>query len=274
MSLAAEVRRHRAAARLRLESGREDCRDQAAQAVADARERYRGAKDAHAEAHQAASAAWREARPARRQAYEGCMAGPEPADRAGRKARRETCETRAAKVAKAKRERHGAAKKREQTARAARSAAFRKTRGARRSSLERCLLHVFRDVDAERAQAERLDYERREEAKRRRGGHRPPVSPAERAAEEIQRARNDVEDRYPEALPLFEEVIKALHRRWQAQAGERERAGRTHTLGEAFLDFAHDSPELVEEARARDAERWAEEQMRAEYEEFERGRRR
>lgn len=271
-TLAAEVRRLRAAARLRLGTGKEQCHARAAEQAEEARGRYFDAQEHFLETKQEASEAWREARPVRRQVLESCMVGASTA-RDKRRQRKETCEERAAREAREARERHAAARGRAEGAKREKGAAWKDARGAKRAALESCMVDVHQEVTETRNRAERAEGERRQEAKRRRAGKRPPVSPAERAAEEIQRARNDVEDRYPEALPLFEDAIKVLHRRWVSQRATREATGRTHTLGEAFLDLAHDSPELVEEARARDAERWAAEQERRAYEQFQERRR-
>ncbi|MBK8255574.1 MAG: hypothetical protein IPK82_23290 [Polyangiaceae bacterium] len=226
-SLAARVRRLRQEARLRRKAGFQACDLKAAEAAERAARKYE-AETAIVSTERHIAKQLRKSRPAARaQVYATCMfLDNEPRGRSRRckkTASRETAEEIQAQ------------RLRVQDAKAAAKAALQESRTARRSVKQPCREEVAKAATSIQRAADIAEAERRQAAKMKRAGRRQPVSPSERASEEVQRARNDVEHFMPDALPLFDEIGARMYRDFVKTRERRERSGRTLSFGELFF---------------------------------------
>lgn len=212
-----------------------------------------GAKGARGEA-------WRDARGAFGRAAEKCpaerraaaAAAPKGQKREAGKAARASCRSDARRAEGQAFKRYRGAKQEHETAKASRKDTCRSARSARGQTFEACDAPTRAKFEAERRRVEQLEHERRAEAKRARGGRRPPVSPAERVQEEVGRARSDLEA-YPDGyLTLFDQRSAFFLREWARAV----KSGRRLSLAEFVAWWAGEHESEVQAAIQDDADAW------------------
>lgn len=247
-----------ARSRLALVDARHACADDAAEDQRAASAACGEARDAEAEHRRERGAAWRDARGSFGRALQECAptvavarAVAPPGQRRGAgKAARLACRVAARGEERAALRAYYGAKAGHQGAQVERRDVCAAAVGVRHASFAACIEPALEQHAADRRSAEDLEHDRRQRAKRARGGRRPPVSPSERRQEEIDRARADLEVN-PEVAAMFERDPHWFWRQWHT-------AGRRLSLGEWVILYAEENPDLVAAEATEAAEEEAE----------------
>lgn len=261
-------------ARFGLTTARDDCAERASDvqreksSACDARRADVGA------AKERRGAAYREARGSFGRAKRACApsvdaakaTAPKGKKRDAAKAARESCRSSARVEEAQKFGRYYRARREHETATAERRSTCDAAKGARGRAFGECMAPAMEKHSQERRAAEIAESERRQSAKLARGGKRPPVSPAERQQEEIARARADLEAYDDGARAVFDGNPNWFFRQWSAAT----KRGRKISLAEWTAHYAEENPDLVTEAQQENADRWAEEQMRTMFRDWQR----
>lgn len=222
-------------------------------------------KAAEATAKGKRGAAWVKARGSFKRAAAKCpaerraaaAAAPKGEKRAAGKAARSACRQDAREVEARERKAYRGAKASHETAKGQRQTVCGAARKVKGETFEACDAPARERFASARRRVELLEAERRDEAKRSRGGRRPPVSPAERAQEEIGRAYSDLGD-YPDGYrTLFEQRSNWFLREWARAV----KSGRRLSLAEFVAWWAHEHEAEVENAAQVEADRWLQQEI-------------
>jgi hypothetical protein len=283
MSLAAEVRRLRALARMQDREGASQCEVRARDAAKEARAGYVARRTVSERAQRSRGKAWREAQGARAEAFGSCVAQAE--ERAAKSAKpgadlrrarvrarvraEGACDAQARTAAKGALAEYVERRAEAERAREEAAETFRRTRGTLGREREACRAEVTADVEKLRRAALSTAYSACPSSSARRspgdtGGRLPP-----RRRRASSRRSRSVISAAPELLPVWHEVKGLIWKKWaEAKRGGVER----RTLLETFQDYVHDNPRLVIEARERAAAA-QEQKWWSEYEDFHKRRR-
>lgn len=211
------------------------------------------------------SEAWAGARGAFKRAAAKCpaerraaaAAAPKGEKREAGKVARAACRSGAQQVESKAFGRYRSAKQAHEAAKVERRGTCGAARKVKGQTFEACDAPARERFESERRRVERLESERRDEAKRARGGRRPPVSPAERVQEEIGRARSDL-GAYPDGyLTLFDQRSTWFLKEW----AKAVKAGRRLSLAEFVAWWAGEHEADVQAAAQADADRWLEQEI-------------